>query len=121
MFAVSTPVDFLDPGWPAVRAPATTPEPERLLGGPVLERADLARRASPLSYITDAAPPFFLIHGGRDETVPISQAELLYRALADKGADVTLMRIARGAHDLSPYWEEVRQMMLVFFTKYLME
>jgi acetyl esterase/lipase len=49
----------------------------RLLGGKVSENAALARLASPISHVTPDDPPLLILHGELDQTVPISQSELL--------------------------------------------
>lgn len=53
----------------------------QLLGGTIEENQELARSASPLTYITAADPPFLILHGDKDPLVPIVQSELLYAAL----------------------------------------
>ena len=67
-----------------------------LLGGPVDEKKDLARQTSPINYVSADDPPFLLVHGTDDPTVPFEQAELFYRALQQAGVDVTLIRIEGG-------------------------
>jgi dipeptidyl aminopeptidase/acylaminoacyl peptidase len=37
-----------------------------LLGGRIEERKDLARRASPITYVSNDDPPFLLVHGDAD-------------------------------------------------------
>lgn len=51
-----------------------------LLGSTIAEVPDLVRLANPESYVTAAAPPFFLQHGVADSTVPYQHSV----ALADK-------------------------------------
>ncbi len=114
---MSGPTDLLDPTWLEVYEPASPPE--RLLGGPVLERADLARQASPLSYINGQEPPFLLIHGDQDQIVPIRQSQLLYEALQKAGSDVTFRPIRGGGHNFDREWPEVEAMMLAFFQQHL--
>lgn len=64
--------------------PATSPE-ARLLGGHPAERAELARQASPLSWVTAAAPPFQISHGTGDVLVSHRQSERLHAALVAAG------------------------------------
>jgi acetyl esterase/lipase len=54
--------------------------------------------ASPLTHVREGAPPFFLIHGDADETVPIAQSELLAAALEKVGTPVKLRRVPGGVH-----------------------
>ena len=48
-----------------------------LLGATPLHRPDLAKRASPVTYIDKDDPPFLIIHGQKDESVPPAQSVLL--------------------------------------------
>ena len=63
---------------------------ERLLGGPVLERRQLAVAANPITWVTPGDPPFLILHGSGDDEVSISQSEMLRDALAKAGVEVTL-------------------------------
>ncbi len=72
-------------------APAS-PE-SRLVGAPIQTVPDRVRAASPLTYVTAGAPPFLLMHGLADNSVPHGQSVLLYEALAKAGNDVTLRLI----------------------------
>ena len=54
--------------------------------------------ASPITYVTADAPPFLLLHGDADDTVHISQAEAMEKALMTAGATVKFIRIPGGAH-----------------------
>lgn len=86
---------ILEPGaWPSHGSP-TSPE-SLLLGGPVAERVELARLASPVTHASPDDPPFLLVHGDRDPMVPLDQSERLHRALTAAGVDSTLY-VVRGA------------------------
>lgn len=61
-----------------------------LLGAPIESCPDRVRQANPLAYAGADAPPFLLLHGGSDTTVPLHQSEILFDALAAHGTDVTL-------------------------------
>ena len=54
---------------------------------------DQVRAASPLTYVRAGAPPFLIMHGLADNSVPHRQSVLLYDALATAGNDVTLRLI----------------------------
>ncbi|MBE1536096.1 alpha/beta hydrolase [Actinomadura algeriensis] len=62
----------------------------RLLGGRPDALPDAARAASPLTYVTPAAPPFLIAHGTADALVRPDQSVLLHDALAGAGVDGTL-------------------------------
>lgn len=57
----------------------------RLLGGLPADRAGLARQASPLTWVTAAAPPFQISHGTADVLVSHRQSEQLHAALVAAG------------------------------------
>ncbi|MCS7337407.1 MAG: alpha/beta hydrolase [Verrucomicrobiae bacterium] len=68
----------------------------RLLGGPVQENQEKARRANPITYVSKDAPPFLIMHGDKDRLVPLNQSELLADALKRAGVQVTF-HVIRGA------------------------
>lgn len=89
-----------------------------LIGGYVREHPDKAKRASPLSYVTDAAPPFFIIHGTEDEIVPFNQAEILHAALLNS----SILAIKGANHSLrggNLGWEDALRMTLIFFDRHI--
>ena len=68
----------------------------RLLGGPIENKRDLAQKANPITFISDKTPPFLIMHGDKDELVPLSQSELLEAALKKAGVPVEL-HVVRGS------------------------
>ena len=65
----------------------------RLLGAPVQTVPDRVRAASPLTYVGKDAPPFLIMHGLADSSVPHGQSVVLYEALKAAGQEVTLRLI----------------------------
>jgi hypothetical protein len=59
---------------------AASPE-SRLIGAAVQTVPERARAASPLTYVGKTAPPFLIMHGLADNSVPHGQSVLLYDAL----------------------------------------
>ncbi|MEZ4726232.1 MAG: alpha/beta hydrolase [Caldilineaceae bacterium] len=57
-----------------------------------------ALAASPITYVTPTAPPFFFIHGDADEVVPIAQSEAMAAALQTVGVPVKHRRVPGGGH-----------------------
>lgn len=68
----------------------------KLLGGPAAEKADLVKKANPLTYIDKSDPPFLIIHGDADPIVPWQQSQLLHDALKKAEVSSTL-KIVKGA------------------------
>ncbi|WP_080057249.1 alpha/beta hydrolase [Spirosoma aerolatum] len=84
-FRIKTVIDFYGPAdllamtrrdVPLSDTAIATPE-SRLLGASPLLRPDLAKRASPVTYIDKNDPPFLIIQGEKDESVPAAQSVLL--------------------------------------------
>jgi acetyl esterase/lipase len=70
----------------------------KLIGGALLENKDKAAKASPITYVSKDAPPFLIMHGDHDRTVPFNQSELLYTALKEAGVDATLVPMKGAGH-----------------------
>jgi len=62
----------------------------------VRELQDLARSASPVSYATGDEPPFLIVHGTEDMTVPYPQSQLMYQALGS--GDATFHTVIGAGH-----------------------
>jgi acetyl esterase/lipase len=69
-----------------------------LIGGPVEENKSKAIAASPMTYISKDDPPFLIIHGEQDSTVPVSQSRLFAAALEAAGVETTLDVVAGRGH-----------------------
>jgi acetyl esterase/lipase len=72
--------------------------PAILLGGPLSERTAFARLASPLHNIHPDAPPFLLVHGIEDETVPFAEAVGFAEALRAKGVRCDVLPVEGAGH-----------------------
>jgi acetyl esterase/lipase len=79
-------------GGPTPHDAPSSPE-SRLIGAPVQTAPDRVRAASPLTYVSGGTPPFLIMHGLADNSVPHGQSVLLYEALAQAGADAILRLI----------------------------
>jgi acetyl esterase/lipase len=90
----------------------------KLLGGPVQEKKEEARSASPITYVTKDDPPFLIIHGDADPLVPFNQSERLAKALTDAGVECLFVRVAGGGHGGFGNPEVPRRIRL-FFDKHL--
>lgn len=58
----------------------------------------MAAKASPITYVSKDAPPFLIMHGDHDRTVPFNQSELLYAALKKARVDVTFVPTQGAGH-----------------------
>jgi len=85
----------------------------QLLGGPVDQKPDLARQASPLYYVTGQACPFYIAHGDQDQTVPVEQSIEFNDALQKAGVASTLHIVKGGGHGFND--PSVMQEMIDFF------
>ena len=121
-----TPYDFLNPSGELLN---DVPSPvTQLFGGTVSEQKDLMRKASPLSHVRPGAPPFHIVHGTRDETVPFEQAEHFTQALKAAGTPVDFLALEGAYHNLCqeqllPWtdtpWEDLGWKALAFFQRHL--
>lgn len=91
----------------------------KLLGGTVESKLDLAKQASPITYVSKTAPPFLLLHGDKDPLVPLQQSELMHEALKKAGADSTLHVVKGGGHGLGFNTPEVSKTCAEFFARTL--
>jgi acetyl esterase/lipase len=64
----------------------------------VENKAEVARRASPLTYVRPGLPPVITIHGDADPTVPYPQAVALKDALTRAGVTNELVTVPGGGH-----------------------
>ena len=72
----------------------------KLLGGRLLDKVALARSANPITYISKNTPPFLVIHGLKDVTIPFNQSELLVAALQRADIPVKFVPIPDACHYL---------------------
>jgi len=78
------------------------------------------RYINPVTYVTEKAPPFLLLHGTDDATVPFEQSELLYEALTAKKIDARLTALKGEGHAGSQFFQKpVWDMMADFFKEKL--
>ena len=88
-----------------------------LLGGPLESKRELAATATPLRYASAKTPPFLIMHGDQDQTVPFQQSALLADGLKKLGVEVTLISVPGAGHGFgSP---EVFQTCVRFFDTHL--
>jgi acetyl esterase/lipase len=88
----------------------------RLIGGPIQEFREKTAKANPIAYITPDDPPFLIVHGDQDATVPYHQAVLLFDALKAAGLTADLYTVKGASHGLG---REANDRVAEFFDKQL--
>ena len=103
--------------------PAKTEDPKGsvylMLGGPVTEKQDLARLASPAAHVSDDDPPLLILHGEKDKTVYLPQSERLKEVYESQGLPVTLHVEPGAGHGWSPTSDKERRHVLEFLKQHL--
>ena len=64
------------------------------------------REVSPSSYVHKGMPPFLLIHGDKDPTVPLEQSTRFQKQLKDMGNQCDLITIPDGVHGMGG-WDKL--------------
>jgi acetyl esterase/lipase len=85
---------------------------------------DRIRAFSPVTYITADDPPFLILQGDHDHTVPQEQSQLLSKRLQAAGVDQQLVIVRGGNHGLGqtrevPPPDQLVQMTIDFLVKKL--
>lgn len=99
-FGIKGVVDFYGPAelilFPGSNNPAS---PEGLLiGAAPLARPDLAKAASPVTYVDKGDPPFLIIHGEKDDMVSTRHSQLLHAWLEVAGVPSELHIVKDAPH-----------------------
>ncbi len=83
---------------PAFDADSADSPVGHLFGGPVQERKELATKANPIHYITKDAAPFLIMHGDKDNIVPLGQSKILDEALKAAKVESELVVVEGNGH-----------------------
>lgn len=122
LFRFKAVVDFYGPA-ELILFPGAGDErsPEGLLiGAAPLARPDLAKVASPVTYVDKNDPPFLIIHGEKDELVSTKQSQLLSSWLNVSGVPNELIIVKDAPHFGDMFdTEEVREKVLKFLGEHL--
>jgi dipeptidyl aminopeptidase/acylaminoacyl peptidase len=87
-------------------------------------RDQLGREISPIYYVTDRLPPTLMIHGDRDEVVPIQQAEIFQEKARSVGAKSVELIVRHGkGHGWGDFWKSEADMVAFanWFDRHLMQ
>lgn len=121
-FMFKAVVDFYGPAELVLFPGANDPKsPEGLLiGAAPLDRPDLAKAASPVTYVDENDPPFLIIHGEKDNLVSPKQSQLLNSWLKVKGVPTDLIIVPDAPHFGVMFdSDEVRKRVMDFLRKEL--
>jgi acetyl esterase/lipase len=122
LFRFKAVVDFYGPA-ELILFPGAGDEksPEGLLiGAAPLARPDLAKVASPVTYVDKDDPPFLIIHGEKDELVSTKQSQLLSSWLNVSGVQNELIIVKDAPHFGDMFdADEVREKVIEFLGKHL--
>jgi acetyl esterase/lipase len=118
------PTDFskeAEQALPTSKIDRTKPDcPEaKLIGGPLAEHPDRVKRANPITYVTKDDPPFLIVHGDKDDVVPVGQSRLLDDALKAAGVESTLIVVRGAGHGNGIGTPEQMRQIEAFFDKHL--
>jgi acetyl esterase/lipase len=83
-------------------------------------------KASPVTYVTPDDPPFLILQGDKDKTVPLEQSQILYDRLKAGNVTATLVIVKNAGHGftpeggtISPSRIELTKMIGDFFDNYM--
>lgn len=100
----------------------TTPPPAgaedvigQLLGASPRDRPDLAKAASPVTYVTAASPPVLILHGEKDDVVPPSQSQVISDLLKKANVPADLVIIPGAGHEGTAFSSPKTQAKIIRF------
>jgi acetyl esterase/lipase len=101
------------------RAASSCPE-AKLIGGSLQRNSEKAWKASPMAYVKSGDPPFLIMHGTVDSTVPFHQSVELDSALHSAGVPVLFKPITGAGHGGPAFTaDSTRQLVRTFFDAHL--
>ena len=69
----------------------------RFLGAPITEIPGLVKKANPETYISEDDPPFYIVHGSLDRTIPVQQSISFAETLSEVlGEENVVLKIIEG-------------------------
>jgi acetyl esterase/lipase len=117
---VACVVDFCGPSdFPEFQITSGAEGPiSKLLGGLPKDQPEAAKQASPITYVTKDDPPFLVVHGSDDKTVPYDQGVRFHAAQKQAGLNTTLITMQGGGHGIGG--PEITSRVRTFFDKHLL-
>ena len=98
-------------------APTARSSIEQFMGGSVEQNKEKAIAASATTYVSKDDPPFLIIHGENDMSIPVSQSQVLASKLQAAGVPVTLIVDENRGHGVGG--PAFANQITSFFDKYL--
>lgn len=93
----------------------------KLVGGAIAERQDVVAMANPIRHIHSECPPVLLMHGAKDDYVPLASSERFHAALVEHGVQALLHVIKDGHHNAYLWGDQHLQLAKEFFEWHLRE
>ena len=121
-FSIKAVVDFYGPSeLTSLKSSEDPKAPEAiLLGATPVSRPDLARIASPVTYVDANDPPFLIVHGEKDDIVWNRQSKLLSGWLTAKGVENELIIVPNAPHFGEMFdVDAIQTKVIAFLTKHL--
>jgi acetyl esterase/lipase len=128
--AIQCGIDFYGPtDFPGFVPPSDIPAVQRtgdqslltkLFGGPITEKMELAKKASPVAWVNKDTAPLFILHGTKDPLVPVSQSTEMDEKMKAAGVEVLLDVIEGAGHGGKEFFSDDRpKRMVEFLDKHL--
>ena len=97
---------------------------ERILGGPLDQKQEVIRKLSPIELLRADSPAILIVHGDKDDILPVSNATAMRDAAQTKGVAVECIICKGAAHcldgkNLDPTEEEITRRTVDFLMKNL--
>jgi acetyl esterase/lipase len=123
-FRIRLCLDFYGPSDFTTLKGNDSPDPKSpvtlLLGATVAARPDLAKAASPVTYIDKNDPPFLIVQGEKDESVNPAQSQLLSARLKQASVKNELIIVPGAPHYGVMFDAEyIRKSMFALLSKYM--
>jgi acetyl esterase/lipase len=123
-FKINVVLDFYGPSDFLTLKDKDDPDPRNpitlLLGAMVKDRLDLAKTASPITYVDKNDPPFLIVQGEKDQSVNPDQSVLLSKKLTKAGVPNELIILPNAPHYGVMFDTDfIRKKIMYFLSQYM--
>ncbi len=99
----------------------------RLLCGDLSEKEELAKKLSPMDYLSKKSPAMLVVHGDQDPLLAVEGARLFVKKAEKLGANISYIEVANGNHSfdakegekVSPDKKFLGESRILFLTEHL--